>query len=134
MSSDASELIRVLIHRERGGATKTATYDNNCRWFFCITQILELMYYVYILYSKNFDRYYVGQTNDVERRLIEHNENPRMTYTHKLRPWVLVAQYEVETRSHAMKLEKYIKRMKSRKIVERLVIDSMYFDDLAQMV
>ena len=92
------------------------------------------MYHVYILYSKNFDRYYVGQTNDVTRRLIEHNENPRMTYTHKFRPWKVVAQYEVETRSYAMKFEKYIKRMKSRKVLERLVFDSKYFEELAQVV
>ncbi|HDP66927.1 MAG TPA: GIY-YIG nuclease family protein, partial [Candidatus Marinimicrobia bacterium] len=28
---------------------------------------------VYILYSPSKDRYYVGQTNDLNRRLVEHN-------------------------------------------------------------
>jgi predicted GIY-YIG superfamily endonuclease len=31
-----------------------------------------MMYYVYILYSKEKDRYYIGQTENVEKRLNEH--------------------------------------------------------------
>ncbi|HPT22655.1 MAG TPA: GIY-YIG nuclease family protein [Bacteroidales bacterium] len=31
------------------------------------------MYTLYILYSESFDRFYVGYTNDIERRLSEHN-------------------------------------------------------------
>ena len=31
------------------------------------------MYFVYILFSEKLDRYYVGTTGDVERRLFEHN-------------------------------------------------------------
>jgi hypothetical protein len=33
---------------------------------------LAAMFYVYILYSESADRYYIGHTNDSERRLIEH--------------------------------------------------------------
>jgi putative endonuclease len=32
------------------------------------------MHFVYILYSSKHDKYYVGQTDDVERRLVKHNE------------------------------------------------------------
>ena len=31
------------------------------------------MYFVYIIYSTKLDNYYVGTTDDVERRLNEHN-------------------------------------------------------------
>ncbi len=119
-------MVRVQEEEQKGHHNRVA--------FFLYNPISYSMYYVYILYSKSHDRYYVGQTNDVERRLIEHNENPRMTYTHKFRPWELVRQYEVDTRSNAMKLERYIKKMKSRKIIERLIIDGMYFDEIAQLV
>jgi hypothetical protein len=34
---------------------------------------LVAMFYVYILYSESADRYYIGHTNDPERRLVEHN-------------------------------------------------------------
>ncbi|MFP4042588.1 MAG: GIY-YIG nuclease family protein [Bacteroidales bacterium] len=33
------------------------------------------MFFVYILYSENFDKYYVGHTNNIERRLQEHNSD-----------------------------------------------------------
>ena len=31
------------------------------------------MYYVYILKSDQFDKYYIGQTNDIDERLRRHN-------------------------------------------------------------
>ncbi|WP_166637279.1 GIY-YIG nuclease family protein, partial [Algoriphagus boseongensis] len=34
-----------------------------------------LNFFVYILYSKSTDRFYVGQTVDLEKRLEEHNQN-----------------------------------------------------------
>jgi len=34
------------------------------------------MFYVYILYSQKYDRYYIGHSPDVDKRLKEHN-NPR---------------------------------------------------------
>ncbi len=48
------------------------------------------MYYVYHLQSENNpDRYYVGLTSDVERRLEEHNAG-KSIHTNKFRPWKLV--------------------------------------------
>ncbi len=93
-----------------------------------------MAYYVYILYSLSYDRYYIGHTNDIFRRVEEHNTNSRMTYTHKYRPWKLKTHYEFGSRSNAMKIEKYIKRMKSRKVIERLIQDSEYFNEIAQLV
>ena len=48
-----------------------------------------MMFYIYVLYSEKSDRYYVGHTNDVNRRLVEHNEISENSYTSKMRPWVL---------------------------------------------
>ncbi|MCP4551496.1 MAG: GIY-YIG nuclease family protein, partial [Bacteroidetes bacterium] len=44
------------------------------------------MFHIYIIYSKSADKYYIGHTNDVDRRITEHNSDPKMTYTHKFRP------------------------------------------------
>ena len=35
------------------------------------------MYVLYILYSEKLDRFYVGYTNDIERRIAEHNRIKR---------------------------------------------------------
>ncbi|MCF8304176.1 MAG: GIY-YIG nuclease family protein, partial [Bacteroidales bacterium] len=79
------------------------------------------MFYIYFLYSQKHDRYYVGHTDNVTRSVEEHNNNPRLTYTHKFGPWVLKAAYPVGTdRGDALKVERFIKKQKSRKLLEEL--------------
>ena len=81
------------------------------------------MFYLYIIYSESADKYYIGHTSDPGRRLFEHNNNPRMTFTHKYRPWVLKVSFPVsEMRSDALRVERYIKKLKSRKFIEQLII------------
>jgi putative endonuclease len=81
------------------------------------------MFYVYILYSKYSDRYYIGHTNDINRRLVEHN-NPvtGKKYSAKHLPWNLVFSIEVsESRSEAIKVERFIKKQKSRDFIQSLI-------------
>jgi len=46
------------------------------------------MYFVYILKSERFDRFYVGMTQDINRRLKEHNLG-RGKSTKGYKPWKL---------------------------------------------
>ena len=57
-----------------------------------------MSYYVYILYSKVQDKYYIGSTQDVTERLDCHNSG-KEKYTSKYIPWNLVLSLEKETRS-----------------------------------
>jgi predicted GIY-YIG superfamily endonuclease len=45
------------------------------------------MFFVYILFSKKFDKYYVGQTNDFTNRLKRHNDGYD-GFTKPYRPWI----------------------------------------------
>ena len=66
--------------------------------------------------------YYVGQTNDLERRLEEHNTQEKNAYTTKYRPWRLEKSFEIgDSLGQARKVENYIKRLRSRKFIERLI-------------
>ncbi|MEM9143774.1 MAG: GIY-YIG nuclease family protein [Bacteroidota bacterium] len=67
------------------------------------------MYVVYILYSDGLNRYYVGQTSNLEKRLATHNNGGRK-YTSKGVPWKLVITMECDTRSGAIALERKIKK------------------------
>ena len=93
------------------------------------------MFYVYIIYSPDFDRYYVGHTYDVQKRLFQHNNDPRTNkHTSKFRPWKIAKSFPVnETRGDAMKIEYYIKRMKSRKVIVKLIDNPEYFFEIAQL-
>lgn len=98
-----------------------------------------MKYYIYILYSPCFDKYYVGQTHDVSERLKDHNEgnrpNQSKKYTYKYRPWELALSFLVgERRSDALKVERYIKSKKSRKFIELILAKKDDYDQVAQLV
>ena len=79
------------------------------------------MFYIYILYSKNIDAFYVGQIIDLYKRLEEHNSKfYENTYTAKVNDWVLYFSIECDSRKQAILIESHIKRMKSRKYYESL--------------
>ena len=80
------------------------------------------MYYIYIIYSPLSDKYYVGYTDDVYRRLAEHNSKPFNTFTSRHRPWLLKTAFECGNDiSTAMRLEKFIKKQKSRELIQKLI-------------
>jgi putative endonuclease len=79
------------------------------------------MYFIYIIYSETANLYYVGYTSDPQLRLIEHNNNPHNTFTSKHRPWVMKALFESgKSESTAIIIERFIKKQKSRKLIEML--------------
>ena len=45
--------------------------------------------YCYILYSEKLNKYYIGSTTDLNRRLIEHNRG-KEKFTKTGMPWKLV--------------------------------------------
>jgi putative endonuclease len=80
------------------------------------------MFYVYILYAKDFDRFYIGQTNNLENRLIRHNMG-YVKSTKSYLPWEMVFYEKYQTRSEAMVRENYLKSLKS-KIKIREIVDA----------
>ena len=79
-----------------------------------------IKYYVYILYSKSIDRYYTGVTYSPELRLARHLSK-LSRFTKQADDWILVKSFEFRTRAEAMKCERMIKSMKSRKYVEQII-------------
>ena len=78
------------------------------------------LFFVYIIYSSRIDKFYIGYTTNLEKRLIEHNTG-NSTYTSKSADWKLKWIKEFVSREDAMKEEKRIKTKKSRKYIEWLV-------------
>ena len=77
------------------------------------------MNYTYILKCRD-DSLYTGWTNNLEKRLITHNEGKGAKYTKARRPVELVYYEEFQTREEAMKREYAIKQL-SRKEKEALI-------------
>jgi putative endonuclease len=79
------------------------------------------MAFVYILYSKKINRYYTGSCLDVDKRLQEHNSQKyQNTFTAQSNDWTIYYSISCDNHSTALKIEKHIKKMKSRKYIENL--------------
>jgi len=77
------------------------------------------MYSVYILYSKSGAKTYVGYTNDIVRRISEHNVTESTGFTLRYRPWILVRTEDYQTKSEAMVREKPLETQLS---IYRLIV------------
>jgi putative endonuclease len=75
------------------------------------------MYTVYILYSKGYDRYYIGQTNDIYDRLKRHN-NGEVTSTKPYNPWEICLTINKETRSESINLERNLKNLSRSRLTQ----------------
>lgn len=78
-------------------------------------------YIVYILKSQRTDRYYVGVTTDLYKRLRRHNNGQNVS-TRLGRPWRLVYSEEYPDKKLAWSREKQIKRYKSGDAFKNLVV------------
>ncbi|MGK9475465.1 GIY-YIG nuclease family protein [Melioribacter sp. OK-6-Me] len=72
------------------------------------------MYTVYVLYSRHHNKIYIGQTEDLQRRINEHNNGLLSSYTKRYKPWEVVYTEEYPTRGEALKREKQLKSQKGR--------------------
>ena len=80
------------------------------------------MYYIYFLYSAIADKYYVGHSQDPWKRLEQHLSNSGDKYTGSVHDWKLMAVFEVSPlRGEADKIEKFIKRQKSRSLLKKMM-------------
>ena len=78
------------------------------------------MSFLYILESEKSSRYYIGVTNDVQKRLAQHNAGMSKS-TRAWRPWRLVHTERYETLGEARRREAQIKSWKNRNYMEQVL-------------
>ena len=79
------------------------------------------MWYVYVLYSVGSGKSYVGFSNDVERRLFEHNVSESRGFTLRYRPWTLIMIESYATKQEAMTREKFLKSGRGREEIKLII-------------
>jgi putative endonuclease len=80
------------------------------------------MYTVYVLYSREYEKIYIGFTSNLESRMKSHNYLSKKGYTIKYRPWEVVYTESYETKSEAMKREKQLKSSRGRRFIWEEII------------
>ena len=77
------------------------------------------MFVVYTLKSKIAKKSYVGLTNNIERRLKEHNSGKHF-YTKRHKPWEIIHTEEFDNFEEARKREKFLKSTTGRRFLKTL--------------
>lgn len=78
------------------------------------------MYFLYILKSDKTNRYYIGSTNNVNRRLEEHNSGHTKSLLYQ-RPLRMVFTKEYASMIEAKRVELKLKKYKNRNILEKII-------------
>jgi putative endonuclease len=93
------------------------------------------MYYIYVLNSISSSITYVGYSENPWERLIQHNTKEEGTFSSKHRPWELKATFETSSKTDALSIERFIKKQKSKKLIEKLINPDFVLEGkLAQLV
>ena len=81
-----------------------------------------MIYTIYILRSVKDGKFYTGITNNIQRRLHEHNTGKNSTPSTKFRgPFVLVYKEEKVNRDEARKREKFLKSGAGREFRNKIL-------------
>ena len=80
---------------------------------------------VYILESIKNNRYYVGSTDNVFRRIQEHNAG-RVSSTKNTRPWIIKVFIECADLSDARSSEYRLKKYKRKDILKKVIQDKIF--------
>ncbi|MDX5337442.1 MAG: GIY-YIG nuclease family protein [Cyclobacteriaceae bacterium] len=83
----------------------------------------ESKFLVYVIYSPTYDKYYIGQTEDIGRRLIEHNNHlfPHGS-TKFTNDWEVFFLINCSSRTQAIKIETHLKKAKNRTYLKNLMM------------
>jgi putative endonuclease len=96
----------------------------------------DLPAFFYVIYSPSIDRYYSGiTTEEIQTRLFKHNSSFHGShFTSAASDWELRLLISCDSYTIARKIELYVKRMKSRKFIEKIIQDSTERDFLISKI
>ncbi len=83
------------------------------------------MFTVYAIYSAKLDKLYIGQTSDLEQRLISHRDYNK-GFTAHMDDWKLIYSEEVPTREEALRREKQLKTGGGKRFLRGLLTGGCY--------
>jgi len=81
---------------------------------YCRAFMFYMTHYVYILKSRSVNKYYIGSSENPDKRLRYHNIIEK-GFTSRYRPWKIVFKNKFESKTEAQTAERKIKSWKSRK-------------------
>ncbi len=80
------------------------------------------MWFVYALYNAEKNKIYVGQTKNLEKRLVEHNQKRGNHFTARIAgEWIIIYKEEVTDLKTALTREKQLKSYRGREYIKQYI-------------
>ncbi len=90
-----------------------------------------IMHYLYIIYSKSADKFYVGETYDAHSRIAMHNSHTYAnSFTKIAGDWETLLSLECNDETEAKYLELFIKKMKSKNFIKKVITEPAILTDI----
>jgi len=83
------------------------------------------MFYNYILQSLKNNNLYIGYTNNLQKRLKEHNQGLSKS-TKPYRPWKLIYYEACLNEADSKRREKYLKKTQGQRLLKRRLKEYFY--------
>lgn len=80
------------------------------------------MFYIYLIESKKTGELYIGSTDNLKRRLEEHNQGLNFS-TKKDKPWKYIYLEGCFEKSDSLRREKYLKSTQGRRMLRKRLKD-----------
>ncbi len=84
-----------------------------------------MFFYVYLLQAKQSDKFYIGSTANLIRRVKEHNLGLNSS-TKPYAPWTLIYYEACGNQKDAKRREKYLKTSQGGRLLKRRVKEYLY--------
>ena len=82
------------------------------------------MFVIYAIYNKQAGKLYIGQTEDLNSRIDEHNKHIFKGYTSRFQGlWELIYEESTATRSEALAREKQLKSFRGREFIKKYILN-----------
>ncbi|MEI8349288.1 MAG: GIY-YIG nuclease family protein [Candidatus Omnitrophota bacterium] len=86
------------------------------------------MHYVYVLFGSKDDKFYIGYTQNLQRRINEHNEGSNHTTVRYNNPQLIFCETFI-CKGDALRREKYFKTTKGRKALRLILRNTLTHND-----
>ena len=94
-------------------------------WFWAVYTSLMHFWYVYILRSQKDHEFYIGSTNDLKRRIKEHQYGKNISTAKRL-PLELIYFEGHKSKEDAIRRETYLKTTKGRTMLRQILKESLH--------
>jgi len=79
------------------------------------------MFFVYVLYSAEYDKTYVGYTSNLQSTLFNQNHPNNRHWSARYKPWIIIYHESFNSKKEAMTREKQLKSARGRQFIKSLL-------------